>query len=517
MDGSDYTRIGSLLNSTQSSTNIEMHQIIIDLNIRADKEVSLFMGEVEKCDLGPFLRTLPGMPEDTKSCALRFLGKVFKFLGPTAMILKYVDIIAEMLSKKCEEKITAFYIEQLLQICQTSDGVRFLIENESVSSMLLLELVAENLQNDSLYVAKHASDVIQTIFSLGIGVNRLLSDDFMKIFKSLLERGAVIRFRVYQLFVDSFVVNDGLVNNTKVVEILELLVKELENDDILSQLNCLEMLCTVALSSSNGLKFIIDCGTLEKLRISLLGKKELDPLQQLLIQGVIKLFGSIATAMPTTILLKFPDFKFFIFENMTNIDMTIKTLCFETIASISSSDEGLNVLYQNPLEFKKAMNTAGKVVLSPVDEDLKAKFIDAIKVILTKSDGDLNGESSNIKRELFMQLSEEPLNLLMSCSQLPFSKIRYSALGAIYAIANHSWSEEYIVKTPGFLEYLMDRQTEVEKEGKELKYHIVLTLSQSKTSEEVLGQDFYNQICSYAREGPFLSEHHTAVDFEMKE
>ena len=63
----------------------------------------------------------------------------------------------------------------------------------------------------------------------------------------------------------------------------------------------------------------------------------------------------------------------------------------------------------------------------------------------------------------------------------------------------------------------MDRQTEVEKEGKELKYHILLTLSQSKTSEEVLGKDFYGQICRYAKEGPFFSEQHTAVDFEMKE
>ena len=155
--------------------------------------------------------------------------------------------------------------------------------------------------------------------------------------------------------------------------------------------------------------------------------------------------------MPTTILLKYPDFKFFIFENMTNIDMTIKTLCFETIASISTSDDGLNVLYQNPMEFKKVMNIAGKVILSPVDEDLKAKFIDAIKVILTKADDDLNSESSNIKKELYLQLSEEPLNLLMKCSQLPFSKIRYSALGAICAIACHSWSEEYIVKTPGMV------------------------------------------------------------------
>ena len=69
----------------------------------------------------------------------------------------------------------------------------------------------------------------------------------------------------------------------------------------------------------------------------------------------------------------------------------------------------------------------------------------------------------------------------------------------------------------GFLEYLLDRQTESEKEGKELKYDILKTLAQSETSAEVFGKDCYEQICDYVTEGPFYSEQQTAVDYEMKD
>ena len=169
------------------------------------------------------------------------------------------------------------------------------------------------------------------------------------------------------------------------------------------------------------------------------------------ISGAVKFFGSIAAVLPTIVLSKYPDFQYFIFENMRNDDIMFKTLCFETIASISSLEEGLILLYQQPGEFNKVMKAFTTVVLSPVDETLKARMIDALKVILTKSDGQFSTESSSIKRELYSQLSEQPIQLLMQFSQLPFSKIRYSALDLISTIASHSWSEQDMAKTPGKL------------------------------------------------------------------
>ena len=66
----------------------------------------------------------------------------------------------------------------------------------------------------------------------------------------------------------------------------------------------------------------------------------------------------------------------------------------------------------------------------------------------------------------------------------------------------------------GFLEYMLDRRTEHDKEGKELKYKILKTISKSITAKENIGMDYYERICNYVEEGPFYSEQQIAVDFE---
>lgn len=68
----------------------------------------------------------------------------------------------------------------------------------------------------------------------------------------------------------------------------------------------------------------------------------------------------------------------------------------------------------------------------------------------------------------------------------------------------------------GFIEYLLDRKTEQEKEGKELKYNILKTIAESVTSKENLGENYYEKICKYVREGPFYSEQQTAIDYERQ-
>ena len=153
--------------------------------------------------------------------------------------------------------------------------------------------------------------------------------------------------------------------------------------------------------------------------------------------------------MPHEVLQKYPDFQSFIFENMNNDDIMLKVLCFETISSICSSEKGLNILYQNHEKMNKVMSNFAKVIQSPLDEALKTRLMDAFVIIFTKSDDSFGSTNSQIKRELYQQLSEQPIQLLMKCSQLPFSKIRHSSLGALKAVSSYSWSESDMAETAG--------------------------------------------------------------------
>ena len=286
MNRSDSLDINSLLADMQNSNGSNIYQILVDLNILADRETALFVGEFCQSDLTPFLNTLPTLPERTKTCAFRLLGKVFKLTTPKIMISKYVQIFMRMLSQDYDEEIKTFYLKQLLQCSQTSEGIGFLLED--VKAIQILELVARNLQEKSLAIAKHASDVIQAVFKSTNGINHLLSDDFMKIFFNLLEeQAAIVRFRVYQLFVEALVVNESLIDNQNVVKVIDMLIAELDSIDILSQLNCLELLSGLASSSSKALRLITEYGTLQRLR-GLFRDQEVDPLQRFLLPGLYK-------------------------------------------------------------------------------------------------------------------------------------------------------------------------------------------------------------------------------------
>lgn len=67
----------------------------------------------------------------------------------------------------------------------------------------------------------------------------------------------------------------------------------------------------------------------------------------------------------------------------------------------------------------------------------------------------------------------------------------------------------------GFLEYLLDRKTEIEKQGHELKYEIIKNLSLSQTSKDNLGIDYYEKLVKYTKQGPFYSESHVEVSYEQ--
>ena len=285
MDSQNSLNLNDLLQNMQNSNREEIYQIILDLDILADRGDTPLIDELRMTDLGPLLRMLPRLSGKTKTCALRLTGKVFKLIRPTTMISKYFDIVMDMLRNYYNEEITTFYLQQIILCSSTPEGISLLIENFNNTSTPILELVAKNVKNKSLDVAKHATKVIQKLLMHNEGIINLLSDDFMIIFDDLLLEGAIVRFRIYQLFVDCLIMNENLMENKQIIKIVTLLITELESSDILSHLNCLEMLSAVASSSLKGFKFITEYGTLDRLK-NLFRSSELDAIQQLLLPGL---------------------------------------------------------------------------------------------------------------------------------------------------------------------------------------------------------------------------------------
>lgn len=102
----------------------------------------------------------------------------------------------------------------------------------------------------------------------------------------------------------------------------------------------------------------------------------------------------------------------------------------------------------------------------------------------------------------------------MSIARQPFADLRHAALKVILSLAPYEWGQREMMAHGGFLEYLLDRHTEADKEGKELKYEIVHVMVESVCAEEVYGNVDFLKLRKFNREGPFYYTSDTTVATE---
>jgi hypothetical protein len=76
------------------------------------------------------------------------------------------------------------------------------------------------------------------------------------------------------------------------------------------------------------------------------------------------------------------------------------------------------------------------------------------------------------------------------------------------------WGRAEILRSPGFLEFLLDREAERDKEGKEAKYQLLVELASSGDAKEIIGHDQDFLLREYVRLGPFYVPAQSQVAFQ---
>ena len=106
------------------------------------------------------------------------------------------------------------------------------------------------------------------------------------------------------------------------------------------------------------------------------------------------------------------------------------------------------------------------------------------------------------------------MDMILSHANQPFTDVRVSAILIFNAIASQKWGQHMINNHPGFVEYLLNRDTESTKEGKEAKFEVVRTLVKSETAPEVFDAPVFIRFRHYLKEGPFYQKTEAAVAME---
>lgn len=119
-----------------------------------------------------------------------------------------------------------------------------------------------------------------------------------------------------------------------------------------------------------------------------------------------------------------------------------------------------------------------------------------------------NNQIGSITEQWFVALSgAENLALIYGFCQNPFPEIKLATLALLRSICKYPWGQISLSRTAGFIEYLLDRKAEFDKDIMHEKYVILKDLSSSIVFDTTIGE----QINQYIAEGAFYVQGITEV------
>lgn len=208
------------------------------------------------------------------------LKKLLSLEKSDAIIKHYHDFVIEGLNHPLFEVRELCLME--LERCSSSiNGLLALLDNVDI-----LVYTTRALSDENLTCAKLATNILINTAKHESGLELLFQHQIQSEFEALLTNKDVIRFRVYELMVIIQALSERAFESCKKSGVLGKLAKELDGDDVLLRLNCIELLTQMADSGKNGLMFVEEGGIVTRLN-NLLLSAEADPLMSLMLPSKI--------------------------------------------------------------------------------------------------------------------------------------------------------------------------------------------------------------------------------------
>ena len=107
------------------------------------------------------------------------------------------------------------------------------------------------------------------------------------------------------------------------------------------------------------------------------------------------------------------------------------------------------------------------------------------------------------------------LTILIQIAKQPFVDLRLASYRCLLELSRSTWAISALNNEPGFLEFLLNRSTEKDKEGKEAKFAIIRTICEdAEETKTILGNVNFLKLRRYLNEGVFYVEPEANVAFQ---
>ena len=248
--------------------------------------------------LNSLLEATPSSAEVLEIASFLSLRVLFNYLSTTDndQIQACCPVVDKIFSKMPVADICQYgqYFELGLQ--HTSEDVRkmtlrILRTNSShaelqamVVAPTVLHLITQVLGDSSLECATLATEIFLKVVKNPLELDVKIRQAFLVDLEGLLSMSDIVRYRVYELVVKMALSGGDAFGFVQSSGLLQRLVKELDLEDILVKMNCIELLVTL-MESSEGMQFLESEQVVRRLHTQLLSAQQ-DPIGGLIIPGV---------------------------------------------------------------------------------------------------------------------------------------------------------------------------------------------------------------------------------------
>lgn len=454
------------------------------------------------------------------SCAV--LEKLLVHL-PASQLLQYSHYV-ELGLQYPEARVPKTCLQLLLRLC-VEEGV-----GELILAPTMLHLITQLLGGKNLQCASLAANVLLHFSSQCRVLDDKLKNVWFSELDSLLQGGDTVRYRVYDLVVKTCL--QGGAECFTILEsagYLDQLVKELGIGDPLVKMNCIELLSCLV-DSPNGLSFLQSSQVLDKLYGTLTSSEQdlilipgkvssreclFNNYSDYFLSAILKFFGQlcISTGAKAVLLFdRYPHFLHFTLEAaLSPNDDTVWGVAMDTFGLLASTLSGRTLLISEQGATEQVLHKLGELIAVSSTE-IRCRSLGAIKMMVSCNE-DSNWEVS-ISRQWFAKIHHHLLQLLLSIVRQPFADLRLAGLVVLVELSAREWGQKEMQACPGFLEYLLDKNSEPDKDGKELKYEVVYRIIGSECGETLWGKVDMLKMKIYLREGPYYHTGDTTVAVE---
>lgn len=357
--------------------------------------------------------------------------------------------------------------------------------------------------------------------------NQYFHESNRRILLSSDERNEIVKLRLYEYLIDLCLIDSRIYKHiTEQQRLLDKFLSDCTHNDtdVLYLMNCLELLTNLTQKPHTLTYLQNQTNVIDHYLRLLLTVNEENSLYDLVKPGFIKFFGcylrhylillqnqSIDDQL-NQLLERFLPFLFdILLESDPNAFIIIG---LDTIGFIGKTFNGKRYMLSNT-KFANFIEKLIQIIRSS-QTDIRIRAIGCLADLFHISSND-NLESSNLTEQIYRLCNRvfSILPILINIAKQPFVDLRLVAYRCLLELTRSTWALQAMNNEPGFIEFLLNRSTEKDKEGKEAKFGIIQSICQNDSqAKAALGNINYLKLRRYLNEGVFYVEPEANVAFE---